>query len=1079
MSCGCCDCLSGAGAHPAIFNRPGLGAVRYRVGTHATFLDAMIRRLTVPVDGKTPYSLHRLTTRESDDPAIALLDAWAMVGDVLTFYQERIANESYLATATERRSMLELGRLVGYALKPGVSASVYLAYTLDDGAKTIIPAGTKAQSVPGANETPQMFETSVDTEARAAWNALRPRMRKPQSITLDNVLTIESVWIDGTTTRIEKREPVFFVFEADMVRRPPDYVDVDDVEHVSSSKSEVHAIRRVREVLVDDAGKRTRIVLEPVRPYYTKLYEEVLSTWRSIEHPPIDPDPTQCAPVFDPPAADPIPKSLDVVEAPPAKTSRKKKKNLEEPPAFNAQTVTLDVDKLLRNILLGLPRLALIRVHEGGHGYTKITELLKALDVDPEVVTGTGGPESLEQLLEPLIRARGIAPASQWQFNRSLHDSVNSGSDLIPRVLGEFFPQAGASLYTAFSNLATGNVPYDELRSVHILRRQTRVFGYNAPPVLFEDRVKPTNPELPAPAFVAEEPDVLHAATPEESVAAGGYVVIVHSCGAIARKVLEAQVKPRSAYFVSGDSTRLALNAKWWRPALKDQFPNDPVDRLVYNLGIIRDTTVFLANEEVVLAQQTLDRPIGRKVAKGEQTNESPMRIELDGVVEGLTPGRSVIVTGPRADLSGTSGVVSAEVAMIANVELQLDSGAGGTPFSILELAPKGLAYEYERATVKILGNIVKADHGDTRHQILGGGDASKSLQTFTLNQAPLTFVSAPTVDGVASTLVVRVNDVKWHETDTFAGAGPSDRLFVTKTTDEGKVSIAFGTGREGARLPTGTDNVRATYRTGIGRGGNVRAGQITNAISRPLGVRDVINPIDAAGGADPQSRDSARRTIPISVQALGRIVSVRDYADFARTFAGIAKASAAVLSDGRRRTIVLSIGGEDDIDIPEDSDLYRNLTESLRRYGDPYQPFVVRMREKRIIAGAARVRVHPDYLWTNVAPQIRATLLETFSFERRDFGQCVFPAEVVATIQRVPGVSWVDLDVLGSIRMANLVKFDRALNTRAPRLPKLMNVHAIVPKPARRNRLGLHPAQLTYLPPSLADLFILTEIPA
>jgi hypothetical protein len=138
-----------------------------------------------------------------------------------------------------------------------------------------------------------------------------------------------------------------------------------------------------------------------------------------------------------------------------------------------------------------------------------------------------------------------------------------------------------------------------------------------------------------------------------------------------------------------------------------------------------------------------------------------------------------------------------------------------------------------------------------------------------------------------------------------------------------------------------------------------------------------------------------------------------------------------------------------------------------------------VLMREKLIVAGAARVRVHPDYLWTNVAPKIRAALLDTFSFERRDFGQPVYPAEVIATIQRVPGVSWVDLDVLGAIRTTNLVKFDRAQNARAPRLPKLVTVNAIVPKLERRDRTGLRAAQIAYLPPSLADLFILTEISA
>ena len=74
--------------------------------------------LTGP-DGKTVNTLQplrSLTTREESDPSIALLDGWATVADVLGFYQERIANnEGYLRTATERRSVLELARLVGYA----------------------------------------------------------------------------------------------------------------------------------------------------------------------------------------------------------------------------------------------------------------------------------------------------------------------------------------------------------------------------------------------------------------------------------------------------------------------------------------------------------------------------------------------------------------------------------------------------------------------------------------------------------------------------------------------------------------------------------------------------------------------------------------------------------------------------------------------------------------------------------------------------------------------------------------------------------------------------------------------------
>ena len=65
------------------------------------------------------YPLHGLTTRSRWDPSIALLDSWATVADVLTFYQERIATEGYLRTATERRSILELATARRLSTPPG------------------------------------------------------------------------------------------------------------------------------------------------------------------------------------------------------------------------------------------------------------------------------------------------------------------------------------------------------------------------------------------------------------------------------------------------------------------------------------------------------------------------------------------------------------------------------------------------------------------------------------------------------------------------------------------------------------------------------------------------------------------------------------------------------------------------------------------------------------------------------------------------------------------------------------------------------------------------------------------------
>ena len=54
------------------------------------------------------------------------------------------------------------------------------------------------------------------------------------------------------------------------------------------------------------------------------------------------------------------------------------------------------------------------------------------------------------------------------------------------------------------------------------------------------------------------------------------------------------------------------------------------------------------------------------------------------------------------------------------------------------------------------------------------------------------------------------------------------------------------------------------------GKAGNARAQQISQLSTRPLGVKEVINPLRASGGADPESRDQVRCNAPIAVTAVG-----------------------------------------------------------------------------------------------------------------------------------------------------------------------------------------------------------------
>jgi hypothetical protein len=190
---GRCDCVVGESDSPSLSNPPGLSQLSYRLATYSQFRRRMIEQLprqTVPPfdSAATNRPLGALTTRNEADATIALLDAWAMCLDVMSFYQERIANEGFLRTAIERRSILELARACGHELHPGVAATTYLAFTADDSPSAppiaSIPAGTKVESLPGSGEKPQIFETTRDFAARASNNQLRPRLTQPQTLRL-------------------------------------------------------------------------------------------------------------------------------------------------------------------------------------------------------------------------------------------------------------------------------------------------------------------------------------------------------------------------------------------------------------------------------------------------------------------------------------------------------------------------------------------------------------------------------------------------------------------------------------------------------------------------------------------------------------------------------------------------------------------------------------------------------------------------------------------------------------------------------------------------------------------------------
>ena len=252
-TCGCCEGI-GPVTPRLIYNRPGLTRIATRVGTHPDFFETMIARLTSHELPGGSRPLQRLTTRDTEDPSIALLDAWAVVADVLTFYQERIANEGYLGTATERRSILELGRLVGYRLRPGVAASVYLAFALEDGYEVTIPAGTLARSLPEPGENAEPFETSSDLAARDRWSAIAPRLLQPQVLfPVTGFEGTRTVYLEGTATALEAGQIILASGRGDAVPYVVRDVEADataDVTKVEYADMEVAHVSEMPDVVV-------------------------------------------------------------------------------------------------------------------------------------------------------------------------------------------------------------------------------------------------------------------------------------------------------------------------------------------------------------------------------------------------------------------------------------------------------------------------------------------------------------------------------------------------------------------------------------------------------------------------------------------------------------------------------------------------------------------------------------------------------------------------------------------------------------------------------------------------------------
>jgi predicted phage baseplate assembly protein len=847
--CGCCEGVS-AETPRTIENRPGLDSIVYRAGTHAEFKESLLAALAA---SERP-ALRGLATRSDSDFSIALLDAFAVMADVLTFYQERIANENYLRTAVERLSILELARLIGYELRPGVAASALLAFTLEEAsgafgqglgltstalsgkapaqtAPTItIPIGVKVQSVPGPGEQTQTFETIEAAAARPEWNAMAPRLFQPQALST----SANSLLLEGSGNSLSRGDKLLIADGANPA-----------------------VVKTVVSVAVDKDANTTRVTLATAVATSPSFSASVSAA-------------VNLGPKF----SFSTPLSNAVVSA------------------FS----TIDLDQQL------------LQATAITHGWSK-DQLFAALNVQAKIQA------------QP--------------------------------------PGAGISVF----------------------RKRAGVFGNNAPDFrVLPDEAKagipdPNDRTLEDDAEASNNTRAIYLDTTYTTIVPGSFVALT-SPGQTAQiyAVRENQETSRADYAISAKVTKVIVDAP-------QAFPSG---------FTLRGTTVLAQNEPLTLAQLPITDDI-----QGDT-------IPLDRAIQDLQEGETVIDSG---DLTYLPGSLTSDAEAIRQVVLQ-----SGFTTLVLE---RPLVYAYVRSTVTINSNVALSTHGESGQEVLGSGDATQVFQRFTLKQPPLTYVSAQNETGAASTLQVRVNDILWKEVPDLFGHGPEERIYVARQEDSGSTTVIFGDGITGARLPSGQQNIIASYRKGIGLPGLVKADQLSQIPNRPLGVKGVTNPLPANGAEDPEKLEQARRNAPLQILTLGRVVSLQDYEDFARAFSGIGKALATFTWTGQNRSVFLTIAGINGAAIATTDDLYTNLVNALSAAGDPGVIFAVQPYKPALFRVSGTVTTDPAFLPEKILSAVDVALRSGFSFDAREFGQPVALSEVVAVIQGVPGVVAVDIDQL------------------------------------------------------------------
>jgi hypothetical protein len=307
---------------------------------------------------------------------------------------------------------------------------------------------------------------------------------------------------------------------------------------------------------------------------------------------------------------------------------------------------------------------------------------------------------------------------------------------------------------------------------------------------------------------------------------------------------------------------------------------------------------------------------------------------------------------------------------------------------------------------LNVLFDLLPVSRGKTvANEMLGSGDATITTgQEFTLQKSPLTYLqsaASASGDNYSSTLSIWVNGVQWKEVPSFYGRAPDATVFVTREDENNITHVQFGDGVFGARLPSGNNNVVATYRYGSGADAP-DPGTLSVILQSWPGLRSILNPVPVGGGADPDAPQRIKTYAPASVLTFGRAISADDYETIAAQAPGVARARSYWIWDATQQRMMVKVY------VGDDADAVSSANTALAGASDPNRPLKVFLASAFPVTLGMTLVVHPSYVASDVLAAVTAALVDPdqglLGANVVGIGESIWQSQMYQTCLSVPG---------------------------------------------------------------------------